>query len=128
MTNVTQRHRAQQRIRQCMQKHIAVRMGFQPMAMRDLNAPQNDRIALTKGMDIKALANTHADLRSKTGMYVEGKPYCRLRTNSASARSDGTVIFRLSARPSTKTGILPENSIRSEERRVGKECRCRLWT
>src|SRR5690554_4672274 len=119
MPDIPQRDRAKQRIRQRMQQHIAIRMGFQTVTVGNLNTTENDSITLTKGMDIKALTNAHDRLRKNRNKREAGKPYSRPRINSARARSDGTVIFRLSGRPSTRTGILPENSMAEDSSVTG---------
>src|SRR5690554_3302117 len=96
-----------------MQQHIPIRMGLQPLTIRNRNTANNNRIALAEGMNIKALTNSHNQLRENSDIQN------RLRIKPARSRSAGTVILILSGRPSTSTGILPENSIAEDSSVTG---------
>src|SRR5690554_64531 len=96
-----------------MQQHIPIRMGFQALTVRNGNTTNNNDIALAEGMNIKALTNSHNQLRENP------ETQNRLRIKPARSRSAGTVILILSGRPSTRTGILPENSIAEDSSVTG---------
>ncbi|GAA0851378.1 hypothetical protein GCM10009113_35110 [Marinobacter szutsaonensis] len=63
MADIPEGNGPEQRIRQGMEQHIAIRMRLQALTVRNLDTTKNDGIAFAKGMDIKALTNPHAVLR-----------------------------------------------------------------
>ena len=59
LADVAQRRRAEQRIGQGVQQHVAVGVGDQPMFVGNAHAAEGDEVALAEAMHVVAMANSH---------------------------------------------------------------------
>ncbi|MCY1447631.1 hypothetical protein D9M71_642610 [compost metagenome] len=59
LADIAQRGRAQQRIAQRVQQHVAVGMGDQPELVGNAHAAQGDEIALAEAVYVVTVANSH---------------------------------------------------------------------
>src|SRR5690606_38637275 len=62
MADITERQCTEQRIRQCVQQYIAIRMRQQAATVRNAHAAEHHMVAVGEGMHVKATAyaNCHA--------------------------------------------------------------------
>ena len=63
LADIAQRQRAEQRVTERMQQDITIRMGNEPVPVRNAHTAQGNEIPLAEAVHVVAVADTHKEQR-----------------------------------------------------------------